>query len=106
MYAIIETGGRQYWVIPGETVQVDKLQAKEGEEVVIKALWSASGDAGKSEQISAGKQPAAKVVAEVLRHLRSPKVVVFKRRPKKAYQKTIGHRQELTELRIKEIQLS
>ena len=48
MYAIIEAGGRQYWVIPGETVQVDKVNAKEGEEVVIKALWSASGEPGKS----------------------------------------------------------
>ncbi len=103
MYAIIQTGGKQYWVVPGEILQVEKLSAKEGEEISIKALWSAAS--GTEEK--AGANPlSAKVTAKVLRHLRGPRVIVFKRRPKKAYEKSAGHRQELTELQIKDIQLS
>ncbi|MCX5783197.1 MAG: 50S ribosomal protein L21 [Elusimicrobia bacterium] len=104
MYAIIETGARQYWVEPGETLKVEKITAKQGEDVVFKALWSADGS--KERTVSADKMPSAKVTAQVLRHLRGPKILVFKRRPKKAYEKTQGHRQELTEIQIKEIQLA
>lgn len=105
MYAIIQTGGKQYWVTPGETVQVEKLEVKEGEEISMKALWSASGNA-EAAAAASSKLPAATVTARVIRHLRAPKVIVFKRRPKKAYEKTQGHRQDLTEIQIKDIQLS
>lgn len=102
MYAIIETGGKQYWVIPGETIRVEKLDAKEGEQITLNALWSA-GEPTDSE--TTGKRPAAKVTAQVLRQLKAPKIIVFKKRVKKAYEKTQGHRQQLTEIQIKEIQL-
>jgi len=104
MYAIIQTGGKHYWVTPGEKVTVEKLEAKQGEEVKINALWSASGDG--AQVITASKLPKATVIATVSRHLRSPKILVFRKRPKKAYEKMRGHRQDLTELEIKEIQLS
>lgn len=97
MYAIIETGGKQYWVTPGEILHVDRISAKEGEEVNFKALWSASEDsseAGKTE---------AKVTAEVVRHLRGPKIIVFRKKTKKAYEKASGSRQELTEIKVKAI---
>lgn len=105
MYAIIETGGKQYWVTPGETIRVEKLDAKEGDKVTLNALWSAtaSPEAGVP---AGGSRPAAKVVVEVLRQLKAPKVIVFKKRVKKAYEKTQGHRQQLTEVQIKEIHLS
>ena len=103
MYAIIETGGKQYWVIPGEILQVEKLAAKAGEEVVFKALWSASKEEPAAAAINS---PSAMVKTRVIRHLRGPKLIVFKKRPKKAYEKSSGHRQELTELEVKEIQLS
>ncbi|MFA6583890.1 MAG: 50S ribosomal protein L21 [Elusimicrobiaceae bacterium] len=103
MYAIIETGGKQYWVTPGEKVQVEKIVGNEGDKVEFKALWSASGET--SEKVS-GSLPKAKVTARILRHLRAPKIIVFKRRPKTAYEKTIGHRQDLTEIEIQDIQLS
>lgn len=103
MYAIIQTGGKQYWVTPGEKVTVEKLEAKKGDELKINAIWSASGEGTKVE---ASKLPKATVVARVLRHLQSPKILVFRKRPKKAYEKMRGHRQDLTELEIKEIQLS
>lgn len=104
MYAIIETGGRQYWITPGETLQIEKLDVKEGEDVVFNALWSASPVAGKAEP--AAGLSSAKVTAKVIRHMKAPKIIVFKRRPKKAYEKTQGHRQCLTEIQIKDIQLS
>ena len=101
MYAIIETGGKQYWIVPGEILQIEKLSATEGDEVTFKALWSASPEDNK-----AGKKSEAKVTAQVLRHLRGEKILVFRKKPKKAYEKARGHRQDLTEIEIKDIQLS
>lgn len=101
MYAIIETGGKQYWVVAGQTLQVEKLETEPGKEISLASLWSA--EEGK-ETSSPAKN--AKVTVEVVRHLRGDKVIVFKKRPKKGYKKLQGHRQELTEIRIKDISLS
>ena len=103
MYAIIETGGKQYWVTPGETLQVEKLDAKAGQEVTFKALW-AVGDAKEGQEPSVSRE--AKVVAEVGGERKGPKIIVFKKRSKKAYKKTQGHRQHLIDLRIKTISLN
>jgi large subunit ribosomal protein L21 len=99
MYAIIKKGGKQYWVTPGEVLQIEKVNAKEGENIEIEALWS-SGDE-KSSPSNKGK-----VIATVIRHIKTPKVIVFKKRPKKAYEKSLGHRQLLTEIKINDIKLS
>ena len=103
MYAIIETGGKQVWVVPGETVKVEKLEAEKGAKLTFSALW-AVGDA------DAGQEPAysrqAKVTATVVRQGRGPKIIVFKKRTKKAYKKRIGHRQWLTEIKIDAISLN
>jgi large subunit ribosomal protein L21 len=103
MYAIIETGGKQYWVIPGELLQVERLTAKAGEEITFNALWTASQE---DKSPVPGKSPSAKVTVKVVRHLRGDKMIIFRKRPKKAYEKSSGHRQELTELQVKDIQLS
>ncbi len=103
MYAIIETGGKQYWVVPGEIVQVEKLTEAEGAEVTFKALWSASLD---EKSATAAKSPSAKVTARIVRHLKGPKIIVFRKKTKKAYEKGSGHRQELTEIEVKDIQLA
>ena len=103
MYAIIETGGKQYWVVPGEILQVEKLSGQEGTEVTFKALWSASQEA---KDATAAKAASAKVTARIVRHLRGPKIIVFRKKTKKAYEKASGHRQELTEIEVKDIQLS
>jgi large subunit ribosomal protein L21 len=100
MYAIIETGGRQFWVTPGETVRVEKLKVEAGKEVTLKALW-AVGDAKEGQEPQVSRQ--ATVVATVARQDRGPKIIVFKKRTKKAYKKTQGHRQWLTDLVIKSI---
>lgn len=103
MYAIIETGGKQYWVVPGEILQVEKLTDKEGSEITFKALWSATQE---EKSATVAKSPSAKVTARIIRHLKGPKIIVFRKKTKKAYEKGSGHRQELTEIEVKDIQLS
>ena len=103
MYAIIETGGKQYWVVPGEILHVEKLSAEEGEEITFKALWSASQEQKTAPDL---KSPAAKVTARIVRHFQGPKIIVFRKKSKKAYEKASGHRQELTEIEVKNIQLA
>ena len=102
MYAIIETGGKQYWVKPGQDLQVEKLEAEVGSTVELKVLWAANEE-GTSADTKAAQ--AAKVTAQVVKHLRGQKVIVYKRRPKKGYERTQGHRQNLTQIKITDIQL-
>ncbi len=102
MYSIIETGGKQYWVTPGQNLKVERLEAEVGAVVELKSLWANNAEATSSDAKAA---KAAKVTAEVVRHLRGRKIIVFKKRPKKGYERTQGHRQNLTEIKIKEIVL-
>ena len=103
MYAIIETGGKQLWVIPGETVKVEKLEAKEGDKLTFDALW-AVGDAPEGQEPKSVR--GGKVQATVVKHGRGEKIIVFKKRTKKAYKKTQGHRQWLTSIKIENISLN
>ena len=103
MYAIIETGGKQLWVVPGETVKVEKIDAEPGKTLEFKALW-AVGDAKDGQEPSYSR--SAKVTATVVRQGRAPKILVFKKRTKKAYKKMRGHRQWLTALKIENISLN
>ncbi len=100
MYAIIETGGKQFWVAPGETIRIEKIKAEEGQEVAFKALWAVA-DAQDGQEPAVFRQ--ATVGAVVLGHKRGPKILVFKKRPKKATQRLHGHRQDLTDVQIKSI---
>ena len=103
MYAIIETGGRQFWVTPGETLRVEKLEGQDGKEVKFPALW-AVGDAKEGQEPQSSRK--ATVTAEIRGQVQGPKILVFKRRQKKAYKKLQGHRQKLTSLQIKSISLN
>ncbi len=103
MYAIIETGSKQYWVVPGETIKVEKLEAEPGAKLEFKALWAVS-DAKEGAEPSYSRQ--AKVAAVVVTQGRGKKIVVFKKRTKKAYKKTQGHRQWLTTIKIENISLN
>jgi large subunit ribosomal protein L21 len=102
MYSIIETGGKQYWVEPGQNLQVERLNTEAGSTIELKSLWAGQADGASSDAKAAS---SAKVTAEVVRHLRGRKIIIFKKRPKKGYEKTQGHRQNLTEIKIKEIVL-
>jgi large subunit ribosomal protein L21 len=97
MYAIIETGGKQYMVSPGDKLKVEKLNLNEGELVEFKPVLVRK----ENGEVVLQK---GKVIAEVLRHGKHKKVIVFKFRAKKNYKRWRGHRQPYTEIIIKEIQ--
>lgn len=101
MYAVVETGGKQYKVTIGQTIEVERLPMAAGDSVVLdKVLLVADGDA-----VSVG-QPTVKgasVSATVLQHGLGKKAVIFHYRPKQRYRVKKGHRQPFTRLRIDEI---
>ncbi|MFC1500997.1 50S ribosomal protein L21 [Elusimicrobiota bacterium] len=101
MYAVIKTGGKQYKVEKGNNILVDKLSAELGKDIVIDDVLLI-GD-GKSATIGKPTIKGASVVATVVNQTRAPKIIVFKKRSKKGYKKTQGHRQNLTEIHIKDI---
>ncbi len=98
MYAIVKTGGKQYRVSAGEKLQVEKLQAEVGAEVVFdQILMVVDG-----ENVSMGKPlvAGASVKAKVLSHNRGEKIKIFKMRRRKHFRKTLGHRQDYTQIEI------
>jgi large subunit ribosomal protein L21 len=101
LYAVIQTGGKQYKVAPGETVDVERLTASAGDTVELsQVLLVADG-----EKIMVGRPlvEGAKVMTTVAQHTRGPKIEVYKFKAKKRYRRHTGHRQELTRLTIGEI---
>jgi large subunit ribosomal protein L21 len=101
MYAVIQTGGKQYKVSPGDMVRVEKLDAKPGDTVEINDVYMvADGD-----KVSVGKPTlaSAKVTAEVVGESRGEKLIIFKHRRRKGFRKTTGHRQDFTTIKVKEI---
>jgi large subunit ribosomal protein L21 len=102
MYAIIKTGGKQYRVQSGEQLRVEALSADVGSSVSIEEVLLV-GD-GDGVKVGAPFVSGAKVKATVVSHGRGDKVRIFKLRRRKHYQKSQGHRQSYTELRIDDIQ--
>lgn len=101
MYAVIETGGKQYRVSEGDVLKVEKLSAKEGDVVEIDKVLAISE--GEDLKVGTPLLENAKVEATVLRHGKGEKIIVFKYKPKKNYRKKQGHRQPFTEIRIEKI---
>jgi large subunit ribosomal protein L21 len=101
MYAVIKTGGKQYRVVPGEKLKVEKLAGEVGSDVVIdQVLMVADGD---NVTVGAPVVAGASVKATVVSHGRHDKVMIFKMRRRKHYRKTQGHRQDYTEIQIQQI---
>ena len=102
MYAIIETGSKQYRVEPGTAIRVEKLAADVGAPVTFDRVLLVGGDG----QTAVGTPVVAKatVTGEVVRHGLAPKVVVFKKIRRKNYRRTRGHRQQFTEVKITVVQ--
>ena len=101
MYAIIETGGKQYDVRVGDTIIVEKLEAAPGENVTFdKVLLVSGGDAPK---IGAPYVDGVTVTASVLDQGKAKKVIVYKYKAKKGYRKKKGHRQPFTSLKVEAI---
>ena len=102
MYAVLETGGKQYRVTAGDKVEVELLPAEVGQPVTFDRVLLVNRDG----QVSVGSPTVAgaKVVADVLEHKRGVKEVIWKMKRRKGYHKKKGHRQELTVIQVKEIQ--
>jgi large subunit ribosomal protein L21 len=101
MYAVVESGGKQYKVEKGTSLLVDRLDAKEGDKVALRAVMFRD-----KEVIAEPKQlEKVKVEATVAEHLRGPKLKVFKYKPKKGYRRRAGHRSELTKLEVTEVKM-
>jgi large subunit ribosomal protein L21 len=100
IYAVIETGGKQYKVSPGQTIDVEKLAVEGGSIELDRVHLFADGD-----KVTLGKPTidGAKVIAEVVEEGKKDKVIVFKYKPKVRYRIKRGHRQPYTRLAIKEI---
>lgn len=102
MYAVVETGSKQYRVSVGQTIDVELLPVEAGSDVELDRVLLVGGE-GAELQIGAPTVAGAKVVATVAEHHRGEKLVIFKMKPKKRYRRKKGHRQELTRLTIKDI---
>ena len=102
MYAVIETGGKQYRVSPGQTVEVELLPAEPGSTVALDRVLLVSAD-GKT-LVGTPTVPGASVVGAVAREGRGKKIIVFRYNAKKRYRRTKGHRQDYTYLMITDIQ--
>jgi large subunit ribosomal protein L21 len=101
MFAIVQTGGKQYRVEAGDVIVVEKLATEAGAEIVLDKVLLV----GDGENVTIGRPvvAGAKVTAQVVSQAKGPKIIVFKKRSKKGYKKTQGHRQKYTELKIKTI---
>ena len=101
MYAIIETGSKQYRVAAGDTLEIERVTAEKGQTFAFDHVLLVN-DAGKLK-FGAPHVAQATVLADVVDHSRGEKKVAFKMKRRKGFHKKIGHRQELTVVKIKEI---
>lgn len=103
MYAVLQTGSKQYRVATGDTLEIERLPAEAGQSVTFDQVLLVNRDG----QVSVGAPtvPGATVVGDVVGHKRGPKLIAWKMRRRKGYHRKVGHRQELTVVKIKEIKV-
>ena len=101
MYAVLETGSKQYRVTAGDKLEIERLYVEAGQPHTFDRVLLVNNE-GKVT-FGAPTVPSATVVADVLGHKRGEKKIAFKMKRRKGYHKTKGHRQELTVIQIKEI---
>jgi large subunit ribosomal protein L21 len=101
LFAIVQTGGKQYRVAPGDVLRVERLPGERGDEVLIEqVLLVADGD---TIQVGQPLVSGARVVSEIVQQGKAKKIIVFKKKRRKKYRRKQGHRQLYTALEIKEI---
>lgn len=101
VYAVIETGGKQYKVEVGQTVEIERLKEEQGKEVEIKSVLAVSD--GGSLKVGTPFVNGSVVVLTIVDHFRADKVVSFKKKRRKGYHRKVGHRQEMTRATVKSI---
>ncbi|NLY89371.1 MAG: 50S ribosomal protein L21 [Firmicutes bacterium] len=102
MFAVVECGGKQYRVAPGDVITVEKLPQEEGQEVVLEKVLLL----GDAEGVRIGRPlvEGAKVRAKIIEHGKGKKILVFKYKAKKNYRRRYGHRQPYTRLLVQEVE--
>jgi large subunit ribosomal protein L21 len=101
LFAIVQTGGKQYRVSPGDILRVERLPGERGDEVLLEqVLLVADGD---TIQVGQPLVAGVRVVSEILRQGKAKKIIVFKKKRRKKYRLKQGHRQLYTALEIKDI---
>jgi large subunit ribosomal protein L21 len=103
MYAVLETGSKQYRVAAGDRLEIERLETEAGKSFTFDRVLMINNDG----KLTIGSPTVAKasVVADVVEHIRGEKKVAFKMKRRKGYHRTVGHRQELTVVQIKEIKV-
>jgi len=102
MYAIIETGGKQYKVSEGDIIFIEKLEVNEGDVITLDKVVAIGGDDGIKV---ASEVSSANVSAKVLKNGKEKKIIVYKMKPKKGYRRKQGHRQPYTKIQIEKISM-
>jgi len=100
-YAVIQTGGKQYRVSEGDVIEVEKLDVEAGADAKFEQVLLVSD--GASVSIGSPLVSGAAVTAEVVEQAKAPKVIAFKYKRRKGYHRTVGHRRQITRLKIKTI---
>jgi len=103
MYAVLETGSKQYRVAAGDTLEIERLEVEPGQPVTFDRVLLVNNEGALS--VGSPTVAAASVLADVVAHKRGEKKVAFKMKRRKGYHRTVGHRQELTVVKIKEIKV-
>ena len=100
-YAVIETGGKQYRVQAGDTIEIERLPEEKGATVKIEKVLAVADGAN----IKGGTPyvEGAAVTLEIVEHFRGPKLISFDKKRRKGYSRTVGHRQELTRASVKSL---
>lgn len=97
-YAVVETGSKQFLVKAGDCLKVEKLEGKAGDKVTLDRVLAVSD--GKALKIGTPMIAGAVVKAEIVDQVRAPKVISFKKKRRKGYSRKVGHRQDLTVLKV------
>lgn len=102
MYAVVETGGKQVRMIPGQAVRVEKLAGEVGDNIELDQVLMIAGEG--EPKVGTPRVDGAKVVGTITAQARHPKITVFKMKRRKGYRRKQGHRQSYTEILIDRIE--
>lgn len=102
MYAVLETGGKQYKVQPGDVIEVERLDGEVGAQIELGRVLMLAGDDG-APTFGTPAIAGAKVLGEVVEQGKGEKLIIFKYKPKVRYRRKTGHRQSVTRVRVGDI---